>query len=61
MYSFLTGANARYSSQNQDILTIAGIPVMAQYNITEMLSDFQTAFPNIKLQIEEAETTGSPC
>lgn len=28
-----------------------------QIQLTEMLSDFQTAFPNIKLQIEEAETT----
>ncbi len=60
-YNQLIHTVSSYQLQNQDILTIAGIPVMAQYNITGMLSDFQTAFPNIKLQIEEAETTGFPC
>lgn len=56
-YQQLLHTVSSYQMQNQDILTIAGIPVMAQYDITGMLSDFQTAFPNIKLQIEEAETT----
>ena len=60
-YNQLIHTVSNFQLQNQDILTIAGIPVMAQYNITGMLSDFQTAFPNIKLQIEEAETTGFPC
>lgn len=46
-----------YQLQKEDTLTIASIPVMAQYDITGLLADFQTAHPNIKLQIEESETT----
>lgn len=37
-YNQLIHTVSNFQLQNQDILTIAGIPVMAQYNITGMLS-----------------------
>lgn len=56
-YENLIHTVAGYQLQKEDTLTIASIPVMAQYDITGLLTDFQTAHPNIKLQIEETETT----
>lgn len=56
-YENLIHTAAGYQLQKEDTLTIASIPVMAQYDITGLLTDFQTAHPNIKLQIEETETT----
>ena len=56
-YEKLIHTVSSYQLQKEDTLTIASIPVMAQYDITGLLADFQTAHPNIKLQIEESETT----
>lgn len=56
-YDNLIHTISSYQLQKEDTLSIAGIPVMAQYDITGLLTDFQTAHPNIKLQIEESETT----
>lgn len=56
-YEKLVHTVSSYQLQKEDTLTIASIPVMAQYDITGLLADFQTAHPNIKLQIEESETT----
>ena len=56
-YENLIHTVSSYQLQKKDILTIASIPVMAQYDITGLLTDFQTAHPNITLQIEESETT----
>lgn len=55
-YENLIHTVSSYQLQKKDTLTIASIPVMAQYDITGLLTDFQTAHPNITLQIEEAET-----
>ena len=56
-YENLIHTVSSYQLQKKDTLTIASIPVMAQYDITGLLTDFQTAHPNITLQIEESETT----
>ena len=37
-------------------LNIATIPVIAHYNITDILIRFRTDFPNVKVNIQEADT-----
>ncbi len=38
-------------------LTIVAIPVIAQYGITSYIAQFQTAYPNIHLMLEEREAS----
>ena len=48
-------AAAKESRKDRHILTIASIPVMAQYNITGVLAKFQQQFPQITLDVAECE------
>ncbi len=48
-------AAAKQSSRAKTILSIASIPVMAQYNITGLLAKFQREYPQITLEIMECE------
>ncbi len=48
-------AAAKENRKNRHILTIASIPVMAQYNITGALAKFQQQFPQITLDVAECE------
>lgn len=48
-------AAAKESRKDRHILTIASIPVMAQYNITGALAKFQQLFPQITLDVAECE------
>lgn len=48
-------AAAKESRRDRHILTIASIPVMAQYNITGVLAKFQQQFPQITLDVAECE------
>ena len=48
-------AAAKESRKDRHILTIASIPVMAQYNITGALAKFQQQFPQITLDVAECE------
>lgn len=41
---------------NSEKLSIATIPVIAHYNITDMLIKFQSAYPGIPVTIQEADT-----
>lgn len=56
-YENLLHTVSTYQLRKKATLTIASIPVMAQYDITELLADFQNLHPEIKLQIEETETS----
>lgn len=56
-YENLLHTVSTYQLRKKATLTIASIPVMAQYDITGLLADFQNLHPEIKLQIEETETT----
>lgn len=53
-------AAAKQSSRQKSILSIASIPVMAQYNITGLLARFQRAFPQVTLEIMECERQELP-
>jgi len=44
-----------YQKQQSDSVYIVSIPVMAQYNFTGLLADFQDSHPDIRLDIEELE------
>lgn len=48
-------AAAKESQKDRHILTIASIPVMAQYNITGALAKFQQRYPQITLEVAECE------
>ena len=48
-------AAAKESRRDRHILTIASIPVMAQYNITGVLAKFQQQYPQITLDVAECE------
>lgn len=48
-------AAAKESRKDRHILTIASIPVMAQYNITGVLAKFQQLYPQITLDVAECE------
>lgn len=48
-------AMCRSLQANRGMLTIACIPVMAQYNVTKLFADFQRAFPQTTLVVEERE------
>lgn len=48
-------AAAKQSSRQKSILTVASIPVMAQYNITGLLAKFQQTFPQVTLEVLECE------
>lgn len=39
-----------------EVLRIASIPVIAHYNITDVLVRFQLNFPNVQVDIQEADT-----
>lgn len=45
-----------YFQTGEEVLHIASIPVIAQYNITDILVQFQMDFPNVKVDIQEADT-----
>lgn len=45
----------RQSIREKELLSIASIPVMAQYNITGLLAKFQRLHPNVILEIMECE------
>lgn len=44
-----------FQQKQRDTISILSIPVMAQYNITELIADFQDTYPNIQLDIRECE------
>ena len=46
---------ARESGKDRKFLRLASIPVMAQYNITGALADFQRKHPDLTLEVEECE------
>lgn len=46
---------AKESRRGRHLLTLASIPVMAQYNITGVLARFQQRYPQITLEIAECE------
>ena len=46
---------AAYTQQKNTHFSVASIPVMAQYNITGFIADFQESYPGIQLNIEEME------
>lgn len=48
-------AAEKENSRGRQLLRVASIPVMAQYNITGALARFQRAFPNVTLEVEECE------
>ncbi len=45
----------KQSSRERTVLRVASIPVMAQYNITGLLANFQRAYPGVSLEIMERE------
>lgn len=45
----------RQSTREKDLLSIASIPVMAQYNITGLLAKFQRLHPDVTLEVMECE------
>lgn len=46
---------AKMSTRRRSILSIASIPVMAQYDITGILARFQRAYPEVALDVQECE------
>jgi LysR family transcriptional regulator, transcription activator of glutamate synthase operon len=54
-YKALTSSLKEYKSA--DSLSIVAIPVIAQYGITSYIAQFQTAYPNIHLILEEREAS----
>ena len=42
--------------QENEVLNIASVPVMAQYNITDILVRFQLDFPSVQINTHEADT-----
>lgn len=55
VYKHLLKSAAIHSGRTEGVLSIASIPVMAHYNITGLIADFQNAYPDIKLEISEME------
>lgn len=49
---------AAYENRSVQSLSIASIPVMAQYHITSILAEFSQKHPAISLNVEEVETLG---
>ncbi|MGM9538224.1 MAG: LysR family transcriptional regulator [Candidatus Onthomonas sp.] len=49
-------ATFSYLNQENEPLHIATIPVIAHYNITDVLVEFQLQYPTIPFDIEEADT-----
>lgn len=45
-----------YLHEGNETLEIGSIPAMAQYDITNLLVDFQTAYPGIRIRTQEADT-----
>ena len=43
------------ASENENVLRIASLPMLAHYGITEMLSSFRDKNPTVNLQISETE------
>lgn len=48
-------AAAKESQKERHLLTVASIPVMAQYNITGVLARFQQQQPQVTLEVAECE------
>lgn len=48
-------AAAKESQKERHLLTVASIPVMAQYNITGVLARFQQQYPQVTLEVAECE------
>lgn len=46
----------RYLNQDNEPLNIATIPVIAHYNITDILIQFQLNHPNVPVNVQEADT-----
>ena len=46
---------AKENQRGRHILTVASIPVMAQYNITGVLARFQQRYPQVTLDVAECE------
>ncbi|TCL56264.1 LysR family transcriptional regulator [Kineothrix alysoides] len=55
VYKHLLQSAAARSGWTNGVLSIASIPVMAHYNITGLIADFQNAYPDIRLEISEME------
>ncbi len=51
----LISVTHRHTAREKTALSIASIPVMAQYNITGLMADFQTFCPDISLEVTECE------
>ena len=51
---------AKQSSRQKSILSLASIPVMAQYDITGILARFQRAYPEVALDVQECERQDLP-
>ena len=54
-YEYETAA-FNYLHNDVEPLNIATIPVIAHYNITDILVNFRTDFPNVKVNIREEDT-----
>lgn len=50
----------KQSSREKTLLSIASIPVMAQYNITGVLAKFQRQHPGVTLEVMECEQRELP-
>lgn len=50
----------KQSSREKTLLSIASIPVMAQYNITGVLAKFQRQYPGVTLEVMECEQRELP-
>lgn len=55
-YSNLEHALLPYQNSKNTTLRISGIPVMMNYNITEIISKFHNMYPNTQLHIKEMES-----
>lgn len=55
-YDDMMSQLSAYEQRCRGSLSIVSIPVMAQYQITSILADFNRLFPDISLNVEEMET-----
>lgn len=55
-YKKMKDSMARFATAYSEVINLASIPVMIQYHLTEIISEFRMLYPNISFNLIEAES-----